>query len=335
MRRYLREFLSDPRVIDIHPVGRWMLLNLVILPFRPKKSAAAYKEIWQPEGSPLLIHSEALCAGLRERIPEHPIELAMRYGNPSIASGLERLRAQSCDRIVVVPLYPHYASSSTGSTVEKVYTEAGKLWNTPFITVVPPFYDHPGFISAFAEVSREGLAELTPDHVLFSFHGVPERQVIASADPKLCVAEPDCCERLVDANRNCYRAQCFVTAKELAAKLGLGSAHGLDQRWSISFQSRLGRTPWIKPYTDEVIPKLAAGGVRKIAVFCPAFVADCLETIEEIGMRARDDFRAAGGEALELIPSLNSDPAWIAGLETIVRESLPRRHHLPVVDAAE
>jgi protoporphyrin/coproporphyrin ferrochelatase len=324
VRRYLREFLSDPRVIDINPIGRALLLNLIILPFRPKRSAAAYRQIWTAEGSPLLIHSVALAAALRERMPEHPIELAMRYGNPAIEPALERLRERSCDRIVVVPLYPHYASSSTGSSVEKVYRIAAKLWNTPYITVVPPFYEHPAFIGAFAAVGRSQLDALAPDHVLFSFHGLPERHVIASSDPKLCVVKPDCCDRLVDGNRNCYRAQCFATARALAAKLGLAS-----DAWTISFQSRLGRTPWIKPYTDVVIPALAKQGVRKLAVFCPAFVADCLETLEEIGIRARADFQAAGGERLELMTSLNDEPVWVEALEQLVRESLPRR--LPVL----
>lgn len=324
VRRYLREFLSDPRVIDINPIGRFLLLNLIILPFRPKRSAAAYRQIWTAEGSPLLLHGRALAAALRERMPEYPIELAMRYGNPAIEPALTRLREQSCDRVVVVPLYPHYAASSTGSSVERVYRIAAKLWNTPYLTVVPPFYEHPAFIGAFSLIGRRQLDALAPDHVLFSFHGLPERHVIASADPKRCVAQRDCCDHLVDANRNCYRAQCFATARALAAKLGLAS-----DAWSISFQSRLGRTPWIKPYTDEVIPALAKQGVRKLAVFCPAFVADCLETLEEIGIRARADFRAAGGETLELMTSLNSEPVWVEALEHLIRESLPRR--LPVV----
>jgi ferrochelatase len=325
VRRYLREFLSDPRVLDIHPIGRALLLYLIILPTRPKRSAAAYRQIWTAEGSPLLVHSRALADALRERMPEHPIELAMRYGNPAIEPALTRLRERSCDRIVVVPLYPHYAASSTGSSVERVYRLAAKLWNTPYITVVPPFYEHPAFIAAFAGVGRPQLDALAPDHVLFSFHGLPERHVIASADPKLCTVKPDCCDRLVDGNRNCYRAQCFATARALAAKLGLAS-----DAWSTSFQSRLGRTPWIKPYTDEVIPALAKRGVRKLAVFCPAFVADCLETLEEIGIRARTDFLAAGGETLELMTSLNDAPVWVEALEQLVRESLPR--HLPILD---
>ena len=331
VRRYLREFLSDPRVIDINPIGRALLLNLIILPFRPKRSAAAYREIWTAEGSPLLTHSRDLLAALRERIPEHPIELAMRYGNPSLAGGLERLRERSCDQLLVLPLYPQYASSSTGSTVEKVYRTAATLWNTPYVSVIPPFYDHPAFLDAFAEVGRAPLETLAPDHVLFSFHGLPERHVIASADPKVCLASEGCCDRLVDQNRNCYRAQCFATARGLAGALGLGDEHGIEQRWSISFQSRLGRTPWIKPYTDEVIPALAKRGVRKIAVFCPAFVADCLETLEEIGIRARNDFVAAGGETLELVPSLNAHPRWVGAVEQLVRENLPRAGSLPIL----
>jgi ferrochelatase len=323
VRRYLREFLADPRVIDINPVGRALLLYLVILPFRPRRSAAAYREIWTAEGSPLLVHGRGLLAALRERIAAHPIELAMRYGNPSIPDALARLREQSCDQLIVLPLYPQYAASSTGSTVEKVYRTVAGLWNTPYVHVIPPFYDHPGFIAAFAQLGREKLDALAPDHVLFSFHGLPERQVIASADPKLCLASADCCERLVDGNRNCYRAQCFATARALAAALELGAVHGIEQRWSISFQSRLGRTPWIKPYTDEVIPALARRGVKKLAVFCPAFVADCLETLEEIGIRARRDFIAAGGESLELVPSLNTHPTWVAAVEQLIAEALP------------
>jgi ferrochelatase len=323
VRRYLREFLSDPRVIDINPVGRALLLYLIILPFRPRRSAAAYRKIWTAEGSPLLVHGRGLLAALRERMPEHPIELAMRYGDPSIRDALARLREQSCDQLIVLPLYPQYAASSTGSALEQVYRLAAELWNTPYVRVIPPFYDHPGFIAAFAEVGRAKLEALAPDHVLFSFHGLPERQVIASADPKLCRASAGCCDRLVDGNRNCYRAQCFATARELAATLGLGPGPGLEQRWSISFQSRLGRTPWIKPYTDEVITALAKRGVKKLAVFCPAFVADCLETIEEIGIRARQDFIAAGGETLELVPSLNTHPRWIATVEQLIHEALP------------
>lgn len=320
VRRYLRQFLSDPRVIDINPIGRAALVYLVVLPFRPARSAAAYRKVWMPEGSPLLVHSRALVERLRERIPEHPIELGMRYGNPSLASAVERLREQDCDRLVVMPLYPHYAASSTGSTIEELSRVISGMWTTPFVSVVPSFYDHPGFLDAFTGIARATLDEFAADHVLFSFHGLPERQVVRCADPSVCLASASCCDTISVANRNCYRAQCHVTARALAGALGLGEQ---GEGWSISFQSRLGRTPWIKPYTDEVVPALAKRGVGKLAVMCPAFVADCLETLEEIGIRADADFKAAGGQALKLVPSLNSDPVWVAAVEAMVRERLP------------
>jgi len=333
VRRYLREFLSDPRVIDINPIGRWLLLNLFILPTRPKRSAEAYRKVWTEAGSPLLVYGRELTEALRARMPEHPIELAMRYGKPSIEGGLTRLRDAGCDRLVVLSLYPHYASSSTGSSLEKVYAEAGKLWNTPYINAVPAFYDHPAFIEAFADVARDQLEALDPQHLLFSFHGLPERQILRSAEPlqspTRCLASPDCCAAMTIQNRSCYRAQCYETARLLARALDLGPGDGSlgdagegAPGWSVSFQSRLGRTPWIQPYTDEVLPVLAERGVQRVAVMCPAFVADCLETLEEIGIRASDDFVAAGGEVLELVPSLNASPRWVDATEILLREAI-------------
>ncbi len=319
VRRYLREFLNDPRVIDINPVGRWLLLNLIILPFRPAKSAEAYQKVWRDDGSPLLVHSQALRDAVAPRLPGMSVELAMRYGNPDIASALDRLHDAGCDHLVVLPLYPQYAASSTGSTVELVYREAAKRWNTPFITVVPPFYDDLRFIEAFAQVAQPVLDELSPDHVLMSFHGLPERHMHKS-DPSgtHCLAKDDCCDRIGEHNRNCYRAQCYATARSLAGRLGLKR-----QDWGVAFQSRLGRTPWIKPYTDEQLPALVERGVKRLAVMCPAFVADCLETLEEIGMRADEDFRAAGGERLVLVPSLNAHPAWVDTVVGLTQELLP------------
>jgi ferrochelatase len=327
VRRYLREFLSDPRVLDISPVGRWLLLNLIILPTRPARSAEAYRKVWGPDGSPLLVHSKALTGRVRAAAPEFVVELAMRYGNPSIAAGLAALRARGCERLVVFPLYPQYAASSTGSTVEAVYRTAAAEWNTPYITVVPPFYDDPGFIDAFAQVGAPVLAELAPDHVLYSFHGLPERHMHKSdVSGSHCLRRDDCCAAIVAANRHCYRAQCYATARALTARLGLDPA-----ATSVSFQSRLGRAVWIRPYTDIVLPELARRGVKRVAVFCPAFVADCLETLEEIGMRAEADFRAAGGEALRLVPSLNAHPAWVDAAVRLIRESAPQaRRSLPV-----
>jgi len=316
VRRYLREFLSDPRVLDIHPVGRAALLNLVILPTRPARSAAAYRKVWDPaRGSPLLFHSRDLAARAADKLGGGwRVELAMRYGQPSIEGALERLRAAGADRLVVFPLFPQYASSSTGSALEAVYRRLAASWNVPALSVVPPFYDEPGFVAAFAAVGAPVVSERRPDHVLFSFHGLPERHMRKSDDSgRHCLASADCCDRVDGVNRNCYRAQCFATARALAGSLGLAA-----DRWTVTFQSRLGRTPWIRPYTDLVIPELAAGGARRLVIFCPAFVADCLETLEEIGIRAREQFAAAGGEELTLVPSLNSSPAWV---ETVVELS--------------
>ena len=314
VRRYLAEFLADPRVIDIHPVARWLLLHLIILRVRPRRSAAAYRKIWGPGGSPLLVHGKALAAAVQERLPACEVALAMRYGAPSLADGL---RERGCDRLLVFPLYPHYAASSTGSTLEAVYREAAALWNTPYLWVVPPFYDHPAFIDALAQRGAPVLAELQPDHVVFSYHGLPERHMRKS-DPsgRHCLAAPGCCDAIVDQNRSCYRAQCDATSRALIARLGLDPA-----RASTCFQSRLGRTPWIRPYTDELLPDLVKQGARRVAVFCPAFVADCLETLEEIGMRAAEDFKAAGGDQLRLVLGLNAEPAWIDAVVAMIREA--------------
>lgn len=317
VRRYLAEFLADPRVLDINPAGRWALLNLIILPTRPAKSAEAYQKVWTSEGSPLLVQGRALVAALAEKLPGCAVELAMRYGSPSIEAGLDTLRAQGCDRIVVFPLYPQYAASSTGSTLERVYALAAARWNTPSLAVVPPYYDDPGFIESFAAIGRPALDAQKPEHVLMSFHGLPERHMKKSDETgRHCLQAPDCCAEISFANRNCYRAQCFSTARRLADALGLA-----DGDYTICFQSRLGRTPWIRPYTDQVIEDLAAKGVRTLAVFCPAFTADCLETLEEIGMRAAEDFKARGGDDLRLVPSLNAHPAWVEAATGLIKRT--------------
>jgi ferrochelatase len=307
-------------VLDIHPVGRAALLNLVILPRRPARSAAAYRKIWNGRGSPLLYHSRDLAAKVSEELgPDWRVELAMRYGQPDIPGALDRLRAAGADQLVVFPLYPQFAASSTGSSLEAVYSHAAGRWNPPMLYPVPAFYQQPGFIGAFAEVGRPALAEFQPDHVLFSFHGLPERHMRKSDESgRHCLVSANCCDHIVDANRNCYRAQSYATARALAAALELPG-----DGWSVSFQSRLGRTPWIHPYTDLVLPELAARGVKRVAVLCPAFVADCLETLEEIGIRAREQFRAAGGDDLTLVPSLNSSPAWVHTVVALARQAGP------------
>ena len=316
VRRYLREFLSDPRVIDLNPIARTLLLELVILPFRPAKSAAAYRKVWTPDGSPLLTHSRALEVKVRAALgPGQLVELAMRYGSPSLPEALEKLRRAGARRLLIAPLYPQYSSAATGSSVEAVFAALGKRAAVPALNVLPAFYDDPGFLAAFAAVGAPLVASERPDHVLFSFHGLPERQVRAADHSGThCLRSQGCCDQIVDANRDCYRAHCFATARGLVERLGLK-----DGAWSVCFQSRLGATPWIKPYTDVVVGALAREGKKRLLVFCPAFVADCLETLEEIGLRAREQFLAAGGESLTLVPSLNSSDAWVEALVQMIR----------------
>jgi len=316
--RYLRQFLMDPAVIDIPAPLRFFFVNVLIVPRRAPKSAEAYAKIWTERGSPLLFHSLDLCDRLRERLSV-PVELAMRYGEPSIATGLGALVKTGCERVLVAPLYPQFATSSTTSSLTEVHACLARTRNAPAIDVLPPFYDDARFLDAFAAVGRPVLDGLRPEHVLFSYHGLPERHVtkLDRSGGAHCLARPDCCERIVEANRDCYRAHCFATTRGLRARLGL------DERTStISFQSRLGRTPWIRPFTDHVVPELARRGVKRLAVFVPSFVADCLETLEEIGIRARADFRAAGGEELALVPSLNAHAKWVEGLSAMLAERL-------------
>jgi ferrochelatase len=329
VRRYLREFLGDPRVLDIGAVGRALLLNLIILPFRPARSAAAYAKVWDAErGSPLLYHSRDLAAAVAERLgPDWHVELAMRYGRPSIEAALDAFAASEVERIVVLPLFPQYASSSTGTAQARVMQLAGERWNVPPLDFVPAFYDDPGFLSAFEQVTRPVLAEFRPDHVLFSFHGLPVRQVVKTdRTGTVCFQRETCCDEL--RNPSCYRAQSFATARALARRLELAS-----ERYTICFQSRLGRTPWIEPYTDHAIDRLGQSGTKRVAVVCPAFVADCLETVEEIGIRAREQFKRAGGEELVLVPSLNATAPWVDAICAIAARHAARKL-LPVVSVA-
>jgi len=322
VRRYLREFLGDPRVLDMHPIARWLLLELVILPRRPRHSAAAYRSIWTEKGSPLRVWGRALATSVADTLgPHFEVALGMRYGAPSIRSALGALQDAGVDEIVVLPLFPQYSSAATGSALAEVFERLAEQRDIPKVHAIASFFDHPAFVAAFAKTGREQLAEFGADHVLFSYHGLPESQVRAS-DPsgRHCLADAGCCNALCKANRSCYRAQCYATTHALAAALELDPG-----RHSTAFQSRLGRTPWIQPYTDARLPELAAAGVKRLAVICPAFVADCLETLEEIGIRGAEQWRKLGGEELRLVTSLNAEPAWVDAVAGMVREQLSTR----------
>ncbi len=314
VRRFLREFLSDPYVIDIHPVARFFLLYGVILPFRPKKSAAVYQQVWSEAGSPLLVHGRALEQQTQHRMgSDWKVSLGMRYGNPSLSDAYAELVAAGVDEIVVLPLYPQHALSSTVTTIEAIKKLAGQHSDGPLVRWIPAFYGDEGFIAANTEIVSADYKQFEPDHVLFSFHGLPERQVHKTvAQPEHCQFTDACCATITKSNANCYRAQSFHTARIIAERMGLQ-----PDQWSVGFQSRLGRTPWIQPYTDEMIPELARHGVHKLLVSCPSFVADCLETLEEIGIRAKADFEEAGGETLHLSACINSSTRWVEAVASL------------------
>jgi ferrochelatase len=313
VRRYLREFLSDPRVIDLPGPLRWLLLHAVILPTRPRRSAAAYAQIWTEAGSPLLVHGLALRDAVAVALgPDHRVALGMRYGQPSIAAALEELVAAGARRVVSLPLFPQWSEAASGSA-RAAAADAARALDALEHIEIGAFWDHPGHLEAWRAVADPALERIRPDHVLMSFHGLPERQIRAADASGECLAHASCCAEIEQRNRGCYRAQCFATARALARRLGV------EDRYSVAFQSRLGRTPWIGPHTDRALPELRASGVRRLAVLCPAFVADCLETLEEIGIRAREQWLALGGETLELVPSLNASPAWVAAVADLVR----------------
>lgn len=322
VRRYLAEFLWDRHVIDINPVGRWLLLHGIILRARPKKSAHAYRQIWTDAGSPLLVYSRALAAAVQDELgADWNVQLGMRYGRPSLADALDAVLARPIERLVVLPLYPQYATSSTYSTLERVRDLVAKRGLKIPVVHVRDFYQDAGFIEAQATVAREHLASFAPDMVLMSFHGLPERHLTRldparGTDQAHCLARPDCCDAVDARNALCYRAQSFATARALAKALGL-PADG----YRVSFQSRLGRTPWIRPFTDELVPELARAGKRRLAVLVPSFTADCLETLEEIGLRARADFKAAGGEDLLQVPCVNAHPSWVSAVGALARSA--------------
>ena len=319
VRSYLRQFLSDPRVIDLPAPARALLLNAVILPFRPRRSAEQYEKIWTEEGSPLTIHTEKLARDLQAELGDgYSVAFGMRYKNPPIAPAVTDLLGANCRRIVILPLFPQYASASTGSALEEALRVLGGLWNVPGVATIGDFYDDPGFIGAVASVARPHLDAFEPDHVILSYHGLPEKQVRKS-DPtgQWCLTSESCCDLIVEANRYCYRAQCFATTRALSTELELEPGH-----FSTTFQSRLAGQKWIEPYTDAELADLHASGVRRLAVVTPSFTADCLETLEEIGIRLREQWEGLGGEDLLVVPCLNAAPVWVSAVAGLVRSAV-------------
>ncbi|RUQ84989.1 ferrochelatase [Legionella septentrionalis] len=303
VRRYLRQFLADKRVIALPAPLRYLLLYGIILPFRPKQTARAYKAIWTEHGSPLLYHGKKLADKLQAELGTNcKVVLAMRYGEPSIAKALQELH--SCDHITILPLYPQYSSAATGSTLEEVMRQLSIRSTIPFLNIIRDFHQFPGFIQAQAAKIKPYLND--HDYILLSYHGLPENHLLKNACKTHCQTG---CNKKSPGHPSCYRAQCIKTSTLLALELQLR-----QHQFGMSFQSRLGKTPWIKPYTDHMLTELARRGIKRLAVACPSFVSDCLETLEEIGMRAREDWQKLGGEKFTLIPCVNDDDVWVQEL---------------------
>jgi protoporphyrin/coproporphyrin ferrochelatase len=311
VRRYLREFLMDGRVLDVNWLLRFCIVHFAILPFRPKQSAHAYQSIWTPQGSPLVVISRNVQARL-QKLVAMPVELAMRYQNPAIPDAVHRLAQKGVGVVLLIPLFPHYAMSSYETAVERVKEAAAKIAPQMQIQVQPPYYEQPDYIAALAGSAAEFLSK-PYDHLLFSFHGVPERH-LRKSDPTHChcLAVENCCEVASSAHATCYRAHCFKTVAAFVK-----NANVPREKYSVAFQSRLGRDPWLRPYTDQELGRLAKQGVKRLLVICPAFVSDCLETIEEIGIRGRETFLQAGGSEFALIPCLNEHPLWLEALHNM------------------
>lgn len=314
VRAYLKEFLNDPRVIDLPGLLRWVLVNLIIIPFRFKKSSHAYQKIWTRAGSPLTIITQQLTQKLAQTLgPDYTVDFAMRYRHPSIEATLKKMKG--AESIAIVPLFPQYSSAATGSAIEKCLQFIAANWNTPELYVVRDFYNDPGFIKAYAAQIRSVIANRQLDKIVFSYHGLPERHINKSQCNVTCDKQA-ACPAVTQQNLYCYRAQCYATTELIVKELGLTA-----NQYTVAFQSRLGRTPWIKPYTDLVLPALRAQGMKNIAIVCPSFVADCLETLEEIDIRARAQWQELQGGEFTFIPCINDSEIWVNALATMVLNS--------------
>ena len=312
VRKYLFEFLNDPRVIDIPWLARKILVNLIIVPFRAPKSAKIYQELWTDKGSPLLIYSESVREKLNKELGEKfDVHLAMRYQSPSMDKVLEGMRMKSYKKIIILPLFPQYASSSSGSAIDKAMKLIRKWWVIPEIKIISHFFENEGYINTIIERAKKYNID-DYDHVLFSYHGLPERQVDkVYVDGKPC-SDHKCEDEINEENFYCYKAECYATTRSIAAKLNIPK-----EKYTVCFQSRLDKK-WLTPFSDVVVKEQATSGAKKLLVFSPAFVADCLETVIEIGSEYQQIFKENGGEKVQLVESLNDHPMWIQALKDLI-----------------
>jgi len=312
VRKYLSEFLNDPRVIDIPYLLRKMLVNLIIVPFRAPKSAKLYEMLWTDKGSPLLFNSISLKEKLQTALGNnYQVELAMRYKNPSLESVLGKMKQKVYDKIIILPLFPHYASASTGSAINKALDIIRTWWVIPELKIISQFYDNEDYLNSVAAKGRQyNLSEY--DHILFSYHGLPVRQVDkVYNDGRTCEAH-NCENEITESNKFCYKAACYATTRFLAERLNIPK-----EKYTVCFQSRLNKK-WLEPFSDKLIAELARKGAKKLLVFSPAFVSDCLETTVEISHDYLQIFKANGGEHLQLVESLNDSPLWVEAVKNLV-----------------
>lgn len=316
VRKYLREFLNDARVIDISWLARKILVNLIIVPFRAPKSAKIYQKLWTKKGSPLLFYSESLKNKLQKLLSDkYDVGLAMRYQSPSMDVVLEKMRKQNYNRIIILPLFPQYASASSGSAADKAMKIIKKWWVIPEVKIITQFWNDEGYINSFVERGKQYNTN-EYDHVLFSYHGLPVRQVDkVYIDGRPC-SEHICENEITEENKYCYKAQCYATTRMLAEKSNIPA-----EKYTVCFQSRLDKN-WLTPFTDKTIIELANKGAKKLLVFSPAFVADCLETIVEIGDEYQQLFKKHGGEKVRLVESLNDDDMWVEAIKRLVEKNL-------------
>lgn len=320
LRKFYKYFFSDPFVFDFNPIGRWLLRNLIIIPFRAPKTAKAYATIWMDEGSPLKVYGDRLQASLQQAYTNAGEDVVvlngMAYSDPFVWDAMAKFETLGCEDIVVLPLFPQYSTATTASVFHEV-REAAKKWRTsPNLHFINDLYAEPSFIAAWAALISRHIDDSQAEHIIFSYHGLPEA-TIKKADTSNTCELGVCCETITEKNELCYRAQCVATTKSIVEAMGWD-----DDRHSIAFQSRFGKQAWIQPYLDEHLQTLLEKGVKRVAVVTPSFVSDCLETIHEIGLEYREVFLAGGGETFTLVPNLNDDPAWFDSVFEISRNKL-------------
>ncbi len=310
VRGFLKEFLMDQYVLDYPKVLRWLIVHLFILPSRPKKSLKAYQSIWWKEGSPLIVLSQKLKEQLQRKV-QFPVALSMRYGLPSIKNGITKLIDQGVSEILLISLYPHYSMSTTQTVNQEAQKIIKEIGGTTELKILPPYYQDPNYIEALVNSAQKDL-NWDYDHILFSYHGIPERHLLKT-DPtnSHCLSSENCCQVNSIAHTSCYRHQTITTTELFVKKVGIAK-----DNYSIAFQSRLGRDPWLQPYSALEIKELADKGVKKLLVICPSFVTDCLETLEEIGIAGKEIFLDAGGEEFRMIPCLNTNEVWLEALNS-------------------